>query len=119
VRSEAPDTVELTVGMGKKEIAEMSGSIPVEFPVREDVIETVSKRIAANTYETPEIRETVAERLLESPALSGAAGGTPTPEASDRTEMVHTAGTRASEGFYDQPDILDAVAGKLVKALGL
>ena len=119
VRSEAPDTVELTVGMGKKEIAEMSGSIPVEFPVREDVIETVSKKIAANTYETPEVRETVAERLLESPALSGAASGTATPEASERTEKVQTAGTRASEGYYDQPDILDAVAGKLVKALGL
>ncbi len=119
VRSEAPDTVELTVGMGKKELVEMSGSIPVEFPVREDVIKTVSKRIAANTYETPEVRESVAERLLESPALSRTAGGTATPEASERTEKVETAGARASEGFYDQPDILEAVAGKLVKALGL
>ena len=119
VRSEAPDTVELTVGMGKKEIAERSGSIPVEVPVREDVIETVSKRIASDTYETPEVRETVAERLLESPALSGAAGGTATPEASDRTEKVQTAGARASEGFYNQPEILESVAGKLMKALGL
>ncbi len=79
VRSEAPDTVELTVGMGKKELVEMSGSIPVEFPVREDVIKTVSKRIAANTYETPEVRESVAERLLESPRFQERRAGLPHP----------------------------------------
>lgn len=119
VRSDAPDTVELTVGMGKKEIAEMSGSIPVEFPVREDVIETVSKRIASNTYDTPEVRETVAERLLGSPALSGAVGGSAAPDAPERTDKVETAGVRTAEGFYNQPEILESVAGKLVKALGL
>lgn len=114
------DTVEITGGMGKKELVDTAATVPAEFPVREDVIEAVARRVSAGAYDTPETTEKVAERLIESPALSGAvfeaAGAGPAPA---RTEAVETAEPRASSGYYDRPEIITAVAEQLVNVLGL
>jgi len=114
------DTVEISGGMGRKEIVDISTSVPIEFPVREDMIEAVARRVSSRTYETPEVREKVAEQLIESPALSGtvyeAAGDRP---ATVRSEKVESAQTKAVSGYYDRPEVLNAAAEKLIDALGL
>ena len=114
------DTVEISSGMGRKERVELSTTLPSEFPVRKDVLEMVARRISSRAYETPEVQEKVAERLIESPALSGAvyeaAGAKSAPV---RTETVEAAETRAASGYHDRPEVMKTVAEHLVEALGL
>jgi len=114
------DTVEITGGMGMKELAETASAVPVDFPVREDALEAVARRISTGTYDTPETTGKVAERLIESPALSGAvyeAAGS--RSGTERPEKVESARAQAASGYYDRPEVLNAVAEHLVSALGL
>jgi len=114
------DTVEISSGMGGKERVELSTTLPSEFPVRKDVLEMVARRISSRAYETPEVQEKVAERLIESPALSGAvyeAAGAGTTTA--RTENIESARALASNGYYDRPEVMNAAAKQLINTLGL
>lgn len=114
------DTVKITGGIGRKELVDIAFTVPAEFPVREEVLDAVSRRISSRSYDEPDMQRKVADRLIESPALSGsvneAAADHPSPA---RTETIESAQARTSNGHYDQPEVVNATAERLIDTLGL
>ena len=97
-------------------------TLPDDFPARVERVKSVARRVVHETYTMPDVQKKIAERIIESAALSDtvsyiASGVTETPPV--RSEMVNMAHDNVLQNYYDQPEVLEEIAGRLIDALGL
>jgi hypothetical protein len=110
------DTVEISGAGGAREPVDLSA----DLPIRTETIETVARRISSHEYDTPEMTEKVARRLMTLPSIARMVNaGTDSVPSADREEALRTAESRISSGYYDQPEVSRSVAGQMIDALGL
>lgn len=116
----ASDTVNISRDGSTVENTAVSYDVSPDFPVRNEVIQTVAERIARNTYNEPEVQEKVADKMIESFGEANAGSDSSTPAtAMERTERVETAQAQATDGYYDNAEILNTIAERLISAQGL
>ena len=92
-----------------------------EFPVRTDIVKGIRERIREGTYNTAEVLEKTAEKILDSGAINDVTSDIAISRQetkSARKEKVDSANDQASQKYYDQPSVMKQVAGKIIDTLG-
>ena len=99
---------------------EVSHTVPMEFPVRDSIIQSVSERLSRNSYLTPELLGKVSEQIINYSLLheskSSSAPSDETGEA--RTGKVTSVRNQIEINFYNQSEIVEEIAGKVIQAIG-
>jgi len=121
-KSRKGDTVELSRPARSGDL-DMNAkfSISAEFPARLDRVRSVEKLMAKGVYDKPESLEMIAEKVIESPAITD----TVSLIASDWAEAIATRGGTVNrvndqvvKDYYDQPAVMEEIAGRLIETLG-
>ncbi len=96
---------------------EVSYTVPMEFPVRENMVQSVSDRLSRNTYITSELMGKVAEQLLNSSGVYETLTGTAISENSmgGRTDKIDLAHDHQETGVYERPETMKDIAEKILQ----
>ena len=107
---------------GAESAAGVPYTVNVEFPPRIDLIKTVSERVSNDDYNTPELINNIAEKIIESSTIKDVLNGVAVESADisiNRAEKVEMVNDQVKEGYYEDPEILVDIADRLVNVLGL
>ena len=118
----AVDSVKISEDVrGVESAAGVSYTVNVEFPPRIDLIKTVSERVSNDDYNTPEMINNIAGKIIESSTIKDVLTEFAVESADismNRAEKVEIVNDQLKEGYYEDPEILIEIADRLIDVLG-
>jgi hypothetical protein len=92
--------------------------VDAEYDPRVDRLESVAQRLTGSGYDSQEVKESIAEKMVEADIVSGLSEDTEL--VSDvRHEQVKQVDEKISAKYYNTDDVLREIAGRLAPVVGL
>ena len=117
------DSVEISgAPSDKNKIDDTSFVVETEFQPRAELIESVSGRVSGEEYDSPDMLENIAEKLIEADITTDIIPyqvGDDIRESQMNSEEIEEINNNITNNYYDNQDVIREMASKIIDVIDL
>ncbi|MFC1561140.1 hypothetical protein ACFL4V_01540 [Candidatus Latescibacterota bacterium] len=111
------DSVELSGAATDKNMDETSFVVETEFQPRAELIESVSGRVSDEEYNSPDVLENIAEKLIDADVATDIISDI--RENQMDSEEIEEINNNIANNYYDNQDVIQEIASKIIDVIDL